>query len=185
MATREGVAQTLIVLSTAYPRFQPPKETAQVYMSLLADIPDELLKAAAVHHATNSIFFPSVAELRSAAAELRARALGIPSPEEAWINVQRAIQRFGWYGETIPAEEGGGWRVPRCLTEQERAAVEGVGGWHTLCHSDNEQADRAHFLRIYGGLVDRERQAATMLPAVENVIARLAGQMRRPMLEAK
>jgi hypothetical protein len=154
-----------------------------VYNSLLADIPDEVLVAAAEMHAVNSRFFPSVAELREAAMDIIARARGILTPEEAWVATQRAVARYGYYGESISPEDGGGWRVPRCLDEMTRTAIDGLGGWHAVCHSENAAADRAHFLRIYGGLVATQRQQVTALPHVQAVIAQLAGKMNMRRLE--
>lgn len=187
MASKVTVIRVLAVLQAAYPRFQPPPQTNSVYAELLADIPDDVLDAAAKHRAATSKWFPSVAELRDAAGEIVARGAGVRSAEEAWINVQRAVQRFGWYGQPNGPENGYGWCVPDMLSDLEKRAVEGLGGWKTLCESDNAVADRAHFLKIYGNMLDREMDTAKMLPAVREVVGNLAAAMRmeRAMLPGK
>lgn len=52
--------------------------------------------------------------------------------------------------------------------------VEALGGYDYLCRSEEPMADRAHFIRIYDQIVERERQTARMLPEVRELRARLA-----------
>jgi len=184
MASTDTVTRALAILAVAYPRFEMAKETPRVYAELLQDIPDEVLVAAVKQHAASSKWFPSVAELRQAAMEIRAQAAGVLTPEQAWVQVREAVQRFGWYGESIDTENGGGWRVPRMLDPLTRQAVDGIGGWRMLCQSENAPADRAHFLRIYGNLLEREQTSAAMLPDVQRTIKNLAEAMTRAQLES-
>jgi len=178
MATRETIGKILVILTAAYPRQAIPPDTARAYADLLADIDDQVLVAAAQHHAATNKWFPAVAELREAAYDVMARAMGVRSAEEAWVHVEEAVRRFGWYGETIPLEEGGGWRLPAMLSDLERRAIEGLGGWKCLCASENAPADRAHFLKIYAGLLAREQSTAQLLPAVQSVIGEFAAAAR-------
>lgn len=182
MASEIAITKVLIVLRAAYPRYEIREETAGVYAELLHDLPDDILIAAAQHHAATSKWFPSVAELRTAATDIQSRALGVRSAEEAWINVQKAVRQFGYYGETVAPADGGGWRVPSMLSDLEKSAVDALGGWRTLCQSDNAVADRAHFLKIYGNLLTRETDTARMLPQVQQMISALADKMRQPEL---
>lgn len=181
MAGHETITRMIVILSAAYPRFEVTADTGRVYAELLGDLSDDLLLAAARHHAATSKWFPSVAELREATMDLASRAAGIRTAEEAWKQVMLAVQRHGWYGEMAP---GGGWQVPRMLSDLERHAVDALGGWRAVCHSENAAADRAHFLRIYGNLLQRKQQEAMMLPDVRQAIQRLADQMSIPRLEA-
>ena len=181
MATKQAIAKAMIVLGAAYPRFAVPPETARLYADFLADLPDCLLMAAVQHHVATSKWFPKVKELRQAAVDLLAQAQDVRSSEEAWVQVQRAIQRWGWYGEPVP---GGGWQVPAMLSGTEKTAIEGLGGWRMICQSDNAPADRAHFLKIHGALVRREQEQTMMLPAVRDVIQTLAGRSQ-PQISGK
>ena len=180
MAGRETITKMMVVLSAAYPRHEVTADTGRVYAELLHDIPDDVLLAAAKQHATTSKWFPSVAELREAANKITAYSLGIRTAEEAWLKVQAAIRRYGWYGESDGA---GGWRVPRMLSELERNAVDALGGWKLLCHSENAPADRAHFLRIYDNLLKRQQESAMMLPAVRDAVDKLAESRRLQLQE--
>ena len=168
MAAKETVARVLVVLAAAYPRQNLPKETSQVYAELLCDIDDELLVVAAKQHAASSKWFPSVAELRSMALEIQARANGLPTAAGAWCEVMDQVRAHGYYGAPCFSHR---------LVGQ---AVDGLGGWRALCASTNQVADRAHFMRIYETLSKREQDSAAMLPEVRAAMQILAENRRRP-----
>ena len=184
MASDEIIVRVLGRLGDAYPRYEIREGMAETYAVLLGDLPDEILMAATIHHIASSKWFPSIAELRTAATDIQSRAMGVRSAEEGWINVQKAVRQFGYYGETVDPEDGGGWRVPSMLSDLEKSAVDALGGWRMLCQSDNAVADRAHFLKIYGNLLTRETDTARMLPQVQQMISALADKMRQPELPA-
>ena len=103
----------------------------------------------------------SLAELREVAFEIQARAAGLPSPEEAWKEVMARVRSDGYY------------RSPEFTHSLIQDAVDGLGGWKTLCAGDNLVADRAHFLRIYAGLMQRHKSDAAMLPEVRAAVEAL------------
>ena len=172
MATKETVTQVMVILASAYPRFQVPKNTGRIYAELLADIPDNLLILAAKTHAANSTFFPSVAELRKAAFGIQAKAQGIPSTAEAWDEVCRQIRYVG------------SWGTPRFSSHLISRAVEGLGGWRALCVSENPVADRAHFLKIYDRLLQDGQEDAALLPEVRELLAAMAEERTVARLKA-
>ena len=171
MADRATIKQVMIILAAAYPRFTATADTGRVYAELLRDIPDDLLIAATKQHATSSKWFPSVAELRQAAFNIRAKSLGIPSPAEAWGEVMREMRRVG------------SWGSPEFSTLLIADTVDGLGGWDALCRSENNVADRAHFLKIYGALLERHDQDAAMLPEIRDLVAQMSARMDAPQLE--
>ena len=173
MASKQTIAEMMLILHTAYPHYRGKKDTARVYAELLADIPDDLLIAGAKAHASTGKFFPSVAELREAAFDLQARAQGIPNAAEAWGEVMHQVRNVGSYGR------------PEFSAPLIYSAVDALGGWKALCASDNNVADRAHFLKIYGSLQERSQRDTAMLPEVRGVIAEMAEKMRMPQLEGK
>jgi len=180
MATEAEVGKVLVYLSALFPRFTMAKGTPEAYYTILADLPADVLKAAAVSLACSSSFFPSAGELRRTANELTARAHNELTPEEAWVTVCNAIQRWGSYGEPLPAAEGGGYRMPTELDGLMLRAIQGVGGWKALCLSETPGVERAHFLRVYEGLQRADRGEALMLPAVRDVVNRLADKAGVP-----
>ena len=170
MARKETVDKVLIMLAAAYPRQVIPKETGKVYRELLLDIDDNLLTIAAKQHAASSKWFPSVAELRGVALEMQARANGLPTAAEAWHEVMGQVGAHGYYGS------------PQFSHRLVQQAVDGLGGWKTLCASNNQVADRAHFLRIYESLAKRDQDTAAMIPEAHEAVQRLADAKRRPAL---
>ena len=67
----------------------------------------------------------------------------IPTPEEAWGEVIKAIARYGYCGK------------PEFSSPLIANAVECIG-WRDMCMSENIGVERAHFMRAYSNLVKRE-----------------------------
>lgn len=130
------------------------------YYQFLKDLDDGTLKAAAARHVAISNFFPKVAELRKLAIDKIT--VNHPSAEEAWAHARLAMKKFGYRRKPVFADSAIGKAV-------------NAMGWQSLCSSDNEVADRAHFFRIYDSIVDRENERARELPEVRAFLDR-----RRP-----
>lgn len=169
MASPETVRWVLELLSEAYPdRFKLGENTLLVWARLLADLDDQALMAAAVEHATQSKWPPSVAELRElvfGAAEGPTLTAG-----EAWERITKAMSRFG-LGD-IPrfgAAALDGPQTPReFLGEMLWKCVEGLGGWRNLCLSEEGMVDRAHFFKVYEQMNAREQRERRALPEVRD-----------------
>lgn len=144
--------------------------TYVAYHAILHDIPGDMLRASALHLGGESKWFPTAAELRHAVFALQERAQGIPTAQDAWAEVKRAFRR-GFSIYRAPALED--WSHPLIAK-----ALDAIGGWRTLCQSDNDAADRARFLQAYDVYVRREQEHMRMLPEVRQVVARLADKMR-------
>jgi hypothetical protein len=156
MATVEKFTALFGALIAAFPEAQILPNTVPVYSAALADIPDDDLARAVAEHIAHARKFPAIAELRELALAGRC-----PNEGEAWAEVRRAFTRFGRAGK--PA-----FSHPLIL-----AAVEAIG-WRALCDStqENEPLDRAHFLRVYRQLADRELFQRT---SFTSLLARLPG----------
>ena len=137
MNHKEAIA--LVTLASAsYPAIQnrSPDPIVSAWEVMLADIPFEVAKAAVVKVCRSSDFFPSVAQIVAAAEELDPRNEHLPTAAEAWEEVNKLIRYVGPY------------RAPTFSCETVERATKAIG-WVRLCESDNPEADRAHFLRIY------------------------------------
>lgn len=153
MATETTVKQILLMLMADYPErvnqltADQLRSLRMLYVQALADIDDELLKAAALRHVSESPWFPKVSELRKAAA-----AVALPpalDPLEAWGLVVKEIRRTGSYGRP---------QFDDPLT----AAVVQQLGWRELCLSETMAADRARFVDAYERQVGRARAQMTL-----------------------
>lgn len=167
MASKDTLAQVWLMLAEAYPQAKQVDVagTAKLYARLLADIPDDLLEAAALHVIGRSKFFPAVAELRDAAFDLRKTALALPTALEAWGEVMAEVRRSGSY------------REPRFSSDVIRQAVVALGGWQSICLSENVTADRARFVEVYDQLTGREDAHARLLPSVRGKVTELAAAL--------
>ena len=97
MATFEEVGKILLNLASKYPASNFSRENLRPYAESLADIPADLLAAAADQciaemDGKSGDFFPSVPRLRSKALDLQLSTMGIPTAAEAWAQVQKAYQ---------------------------------------------------------------------------------------------
>ncbi len=112
-----------------------------IYFEALADLPIEDVKAAMERCIREGRWFPKPVELREHACN--ACAADMLSAQEAWGVVQAAYYSVGRYRE-FPVDSIGGTAL--------KAAVDAIG-WDQLCNSENPDATRAHFFRVYDGIV--------------------------------
>lgn len=163
MADSSEIAQVLSFLAAAYPRFEVKADTVRAYCAMLADVPIDDLRRAAVWCIANSQWFPAVSELRAAIAETAEDRA--PDADEAWNQVLREIRRVG------------SWGNPEFSHSAITMAVEGVG-WKDICMSDKIGVERAHFLKAYETTTARHRQERISLPLLQNLVGQLAAQKR-------
>lgn len=143
------IAKLVGVMAAVYPNTQVSAETVKVYISMLKDIPLDVLTVSVQQCMAESEFLPTIAKIRE-----KALALSIPvapEPLEAWGIVLKEIQRRGFY------------RSPEFGNPIIAKAVDCIG-WQTLCSSENPVADRAHFAKVYEGLLRQAMNDARMLP---------------------
>lgn len=159
----KAIARILRFLAALYPRYELNENTIAAYVSILSDLPAELIKAAAQDLGGRSTFFPAAAELRSAAFELLEMKAGLPTAYDAWGEVVQQMHAVG------------SWRQPTFSHELIERSVKAIGGWRMLCISDNPAADRARFVAAYETYVNRERTDMRMLPGVKTIMERLDG----------
>ena len=157
MATNVEITKALKVLAAAYPRFELPQATENIYQRLLADLDFDILKAATLQCASMCIFFPTVAEIRNAAVEIITMAEGIPSSLEAWGEIIREIKRVGADG--FPT-------FTHLFIDQ----VVRDFNWGCLCVSENSIADRARVMDAYEKIVKKSLREKQMLPEVLSIV---------------
>lgn len=158
MATNETILTIFNMLKANYHYALRDMTAEQVsdlqvlWCELLRDMDSGLLRAAALQHVATSKWFPTVAELREAAAD-------IASPNhrmtamEAWGEVARQIRSIGSYGR------------PTFTNPLIRRLVDDMG-WLNLCVSEMPGADRARFIEGYKALVLRDKRETMELPQV-------------------
>lgn len=170
-SNRIEVAKIVGALAAAFPHAQVTEETLRVYVAALADIPLDVLAVAANQCLAECEFFPTVARLRDTALSLTTDLERQATPFAAWGEVVEAIRRVGYY------------RDPTFSTPLISKAVL-IMGWKELCLSDNQVADRAHFVKVYEQLLNREKQQAKLLPESRMMVSMLTSRMNMNQLPA-
>lgn len=174
-------AQVITALAASYPNFKLTPDTIRAYSGMLADIPPDELQAGIVKVVATSKFFPSIAEIRGAVAELRMVAANIPTAAEAWQDICRA-----WDGErrrlTGEADADGNWLMTVEYYAWRHPLVEQVArqlGWpRDFPSNENLMADRAHFFKAWEGALRQAVSSEMELPQIRDYLeARKAGAM--------
>lgn len=166
--TKKDTIKILAGINALYPRFTVTgkKEIAvQVYawFTMLEDLEAELVGAALKKWAATSSYPPTVHDLRNAALEICAPGSELTAIE-SWGEVMNAIGKFGYYQAEAALEN---------MSEITREVVRGMD-FQRLCLSENNLADRAHFLKQFENYHGRVKRACLIPPQVKNLIGRLA-----------
>ena len=157
MITKKEIIQVLAMLKANYSSAfkdmtkQDAEAKINLWTSMFADVePEEMLLAVQKMIATKP-YFPTVAEVRSALAEIRAER--IPDAGAAWGEVITAIREYGGYEPE---------KALQSMSPLTRLAVQRIG-WKELCMSEDQNIDRAHFFKIYQAEESRQKEN-TLLP---------------------
>ena len=169
--TRQETIALVALASSSYPSMQArdPRPIVEAWSLMLAELDPLLAKAAIIKVCRESQFFPSVAQIVSATAQLDPRETPLPTAAEAWEQVSELIQSVGPY------------RAPTYSCDVVKRAVRAIG-WRQLCMGENPEADRAHFLRLYESMRGSERsrqenETALKLSGLAPLIQALAGKI--------
>lgn len=146
-----------------WPEEGKEEATITLWSKMLEDTEYFIAEAAVEKFLAESVYPPTIADIRARIGDLTV--FREKTPIEAWNDVKTAIRKYGWYREADAMQFLGG------VT---RKVVEAIG-FRTLCLSENEMADRAHFLRVYETLEKRERETALMLNSTRMAMERYLG----------
>lgn len=159
MLTRQDIAKGVAITMRAYPtaaaKLTPRDQQGMIdaWLPLLEDLDLELFQRALARCLQTSIYVPSVAEIRRAAADLSA------PPTDAglqqWGVVLAAIRRVGVHRPAPPFEDPITASCVRSL------------GWTELCGSENATSDRARFIEAYNALAAAAKRERAVSPALQ------------------
>ena len=164
-----AIAKAVGVLFAGFPAVEAGEETIKLYVRLLSDIPLEVLSLCVEQFIAQSKFLPTVAEIRE-------QALKLTRPDRI-----SALEAWGLVKEQMRLK--GSYRSPEFSDPLIAKAVECIG-WKTLCGSENEPADRAHFSKVYDSLVQRDEADARLLPSTRKFLEERSNRPVAGLLEA-
>lgn len=163
------------MLSAIYTSYRIPSDPAEVRYnievlhSILSDIDFRVAQTAVRKYAVQNVssFAPSAGEIRRLANEILFGSL--QTPAQAWETVLRAVRTYGYArgGMALDSMDALTGRVVHAM------------GYAELCRSENQTADRAHFIKLYE--TERELEGAGhILPeSVREAIAEIAETERK------
>lgn len=133
-------AKLVGIIASAYPSWNPTKETIEVYATLLEDLYQTDAQEAVKRLVMASQYPPSVAAIRRKVLELHD---GLPlTKSEAWELVMLLVTKHGTYSR------------PRVEDELTQSVVNSIG-WREICTSTNVDTIRAQFFRLYDELAEK------------------------------
>lgn len=139
-------------------------ENAKAYCEDLVDLEFSTAFAAVRKLAATVDWFPSIAEIRKAYAEI---ASPIPDADKAWATALKYGNKIGW-GRL---EKFNDTKIHPAIED----AVEGLGGWKELGRSTDQTIDRAHFLKLYKVSQERHFQKIVSAPLLEDRKPKMLG----------
>ena len=157
------------------PEFLPDESALNVWYQLLKDLDYMTASLALEKHMMTSPFPPTIADIRSAAAEFGSAVNGADDLSElsAWSLVRRAIQNSNYNAETeferLPVVVRRAVGTPDNLREMASMPIETV-----------ESVEQSHFVRVYRPMLQREKEPRKLSPAVRSI---LEGKARNPEIE--
>ena len=159
------------VLECSYDKFNitSDKTKLMLWHDMLGDRSEvEFMLGVKKYIAANE-FPPTIAGINKAIADVMMS--DAPDGMQGWDELQKAIRRFGMYRE----EE-----ALASMSEQARLVTKAMG-FKNLCISENQMADRAHFIKMFESRAVKEKDKVVLGGKLGTDIARLAVSMK--MLE--
>lgn len=197
MANEQIIDQGLTFLQATFGK-KLEKARRATYVQLLADLPDDVFRAAVKHCAASCTFFPAPAEIRAAAGYLGKLAYDVPPADVAWgelVNMAHAPRTMRSYCDAYlrlqalaEKDPENYWKYingmkdhddcPDCQTLKieyrfSHPLILEVAtrlGWPERFYSDNIGVDRGRFIKTYENELDRRTQQSVLLPAVREFV---------------
>jgi len=150
---KQEMLKIFSIFNVVYPKFmESGKEEMMlnVWYELLKDYPFELVMLSAQKHIKTSKFSPTIHDIIEGVTEYEN--VGRIDGMTAWGMVTRAIRNYGYYRQI---------EALKSMPQDVANIVENMG-WQNLCMSENDMADRAHFIKAYDANFKREKDIALM-----------------------
>lgn len=166
--TPHETSRLLAILAAAFPRFEPDELKMQVWHEMLGDLDYSVAQLAAKKCMISNTFAPSIAEVRKAAMQIMYPQR--KTAAEAWEEVNRAVDRFGYYQQQEALES---------LSPEVARAVRAIG-FEKICLTENMGVERGQFIKIYEQMEGKQKEEQ-LLP--DKMRAQIAGVAQRLALE--
>lgn len=167
--TEQQAFEIVNKLQAIWDQREMSEETAAAYVDAVMALPFEAVGLALMELQKTETFRPSIALLYSTANEMLPGHT-LPAADAAWGEVVTQIGRIGKTKRGMqdwakPRNADGTW--PTWEPEFSHPVIAEIVDalvWDELCMSENPMADRAHFLKMYDGAVQRHRRDQNLTP---------------------
>lgn len=158
---RPEIIKLVALLSANYrnwPADGKEEDTVMLWESMLGDITFDIGLAAVKTHLSRSVYPPTIADIRDAAALIESPP--VVDAIEAWDLIGRAIRKFGYY-----RQEEAMASLPDDVAEMARRFT-----WNELCHSENIDTLRAQFRMAWESQAKRIKEYGVMPKDIRELI---------------
>lgn len=157
------VFKILTAIETMYPRndgvnIKDPMVIG-VWEKMIGHLDYPVCEQALMIHMSKSKFRPVAADILEGAMQITQPEVAKLNSGAAWEEVKEAIRKFGYYKESEAIES----------LSPATAQVVRAMSWRDLCLSENQVADRAHFIKMFDAIKDREQKQALLPESVRCV----------------
>lgn len=159
--TKQEFGLFVMALKTYFPREKllPNEQAVELWYRQLQDLDYKIAETALNEWVATEKWSPSIADIRELAARIRFGE--VPDWGDGWRNTMKAIRMYGYYRPEEAMES---------LDDLTRETVKRLG-FQNLCLSENQEADRANFRKIYEQLADRKIRDAQISEKLRDLIA--------------
>lgn len=165
---RKEIINLLGIATANFPSSQQKdmKPTAVLWEKALADISYEVAENALIKVLSTSRFFPTIADIREAVAQItQPRSL---DAMEAWGLIGEAIRKYGYYRQKEAMEF-----LPDDVVEMVKQFT-----WNDLCLSEEPEILRAQFRKAWEIRSKRKDELKTLPSSIRSLLEGTANDMR-------
>ncbi len=165
MATKAEIIKLIMIINEAYPdaKYTTSEQLVDLWVRILGNYENSVLCAATYKLISESPYVPKIADIANQVKSLAT--INQKTAAEAWGDVTAAIRKYGWNRQP----EG------RASLELRTRRVADMLGWQYLCASEDTMADRAHFMKMYDAVLNKD-VAQVFLPKELSNIAKELGE---------
>lgn len=157
---KQEFGRIVMALKSYYPdkNLFPSNEACDLWYERLSDLDYMTTQTAVNKWAETNKWPPAISEIR----EMVTKVTGsrVPDWNSEWENVQRLIRTMGYYSKTDALEQ---------MSEATRKTVSCIG-WESLCHDEDQTANRANFRMVYENEAKKANERAQMSPKLLSII---------------
>lgn len=162
----DELSRIVAFVALQWPAFKPTEEQTAAWEPIIGDLSYAGTKAAVISLAAEGRdFAPNAGLLRQRTLELTTE--GVPEIDRAWAEVLEQVAMTGYY------------RIPTFSHPAIAAAVDAMG-WRNICISEDQMADRAHFLKLYAVTFARHQREALMPAEARKLLEEAAKAIGHP-----